>query len=114
MKQLKWVYEEMKRFVPVIALVIAAVVLGAVNATVFAYRWMQATVTVEGPERASRAACVGFYSSGSEESYGGLPAAGTNYCTDIRHQHHICNTGTTSVSVDYRHNNIQPLRKHKC
>jgi hypothetical protein len=73
------VYEEMKRFVPVIALVIAAVVLGAVNATAFAYRWMQATVTVEGPTAARGAACVGFYSSGSEESYGGLPAAGTNY-----------------------------------
>jgi hypothetical protein len=40
------VYKEMKRFAPVIALVIAAVVLGAVNATVFAYRWMQGTVTV--------------------------------------------------------------------
>jgi hypothetical protein len=74
------VYEEMKRFAPVIALVIAAVVLGAVNATVFAYRWMQGKVTVAGPTEARGAACVGFYnSSGSERSYGGLPAAGTNY-----------------------------------
>jgi hypothetical protein len=68
----------MKRFAPVIALVIAAVVLGAVNATVFAYRWMQGTVTVKGPTEAKGVACVGFYSSGSERSYGGLPAAGTN------------------------------------
>jgi len=69
----------MKRFVPVIALVIAAIVLAAVNATAFAYRWIQGTVNVAGPTEARGAACVGFYSSGSEKSYGGLPAAGTNY-----------------------------------
>jgi len=72
----------MKRFAPVVALVIAAVVLGAVNATVFAYRWMQGTVTVEGPTAARGVACVGFYSSAAPQSgipqtY--LPEAGTNY-----------------------------------
>jgi len=74
------VYEEMKRFVPVIALVIAAVVLGAVNATVFAYRWMQGKVTVEGPAEARGAACVGFYSSATQSGISTyLPEAGTNY-----------------------------------
>jgi hypothetical protein len=72
------VYEEMKRFVPVIALVIAAVVLGAVNATVFAYRWIQGTVTVAGPTAARGAACVGFYSSANQSGIT-LPSAGTNY-----------------------------------
>jgi hypothetical protein len=78
MKQLKWVYEEMKRFIPVIALVIAAVVLGAVNATAFAYRWIQGTVTVAGPTAARGAACVGFYSSAAQSGIN-LPTAGTNY-----------------------------------
>jgi len=68
----------MKRFTPVIALVIAAVVLGAVNATVFAYRWMQGTVTVAGPTAASGVACVGFYSSAAQSGIT-LPPAGTNY-----------------------------------
>ncbi|MCI4436262.1 MAG: hypothetical protein JHC33_05555 [Ignisphaera sp.] len=68
----------MKRFAPVIALVIAAVVLGAVNATVFAYRWMQGTVTVAGPTAARGAACVGFYSSALQNGIT-LPPAGTNY-----------------------------------
>jgi hypothetical protein len=72
------VYEEMKRFVPVIALVIAAVVLGAVNATVFAYRWIQGTVTVAGPTYARGVACVGFYSSAAQSGIT-LPTAGTNY-----------------------------------
>jgi hypothetical protein len=40
---------------------------------------MQATVTVAGPTEARGAACVGFYSSGSATSYGGLPPAGKNY-----------------------------------
>ena len=67
----------MKRFAPVIALVIAAVVLGAVNATIFAYRWMQATVNVAKSTDARGAACVGFYSS-AEQGAIPLPSAGTN------------------------------------
>ena len=71
----------MKRFVPVIALVIAAVVLGAVNATAFAYRWIQGTVKVAGPTDARGAACVGFYSSADQSGISPtyLPEAGTNY-----------------------------------
>jgi uncharacterized membrane protein len=40
---------------------------------------MQATVNVAGATAARGAACVGFYSSGSATSYGGLPPAGKNY-----------------------------------
>jgi hypothetical protein len=81
----------MKRFAPVIALVIAAVVLGAVNATVFAYRWMQGTVTVKGPTAARGAACVGFYSSAAQNGIT-LPPAGTNYNAQTY------GTNTTSVT----------------
>jgi hypothetical protein len=92
------VYEEMKRFVPVIALVIAAVVLGAVNATVFAYRWMQATVNVAGSTypTASGAACVGFYSSATQRGISPtyLPEAGTN--------HDAQTYGTNTISVTPR------------
>lgn len=80
----------MKRFAPVIALVIAAVVLGAVNATAFAYRWIQGTVTVKGPTDARGAACVGFYSS-AEQSNINLPSAGTNYNAQTY--------GTNNISV---------------
>ena len=71
----------MKRFVPVIALVIAAIVLAAVNATAFAYRWIQGTVNVAGPTAARGAACVGFYSSATQSGISPtyLPRAGTNY-----------------------------------
>jgi hypothetical protein len=69
--------DKMKKLTPVVAILIVAIALAAVNATAFAYRWMTATVTVEEPEQARGAACVGFYSSAT--SYGGLPAAGTNY-----------------------------------
>ena len=71
----------MKRFVPVIALVIAAIALATVNATVFAYRWMQGTVTVAGPTAARGVACVGFYSSAAQSGISPtyLPQAGTNY-----------------------------------
>ncbi len=80
----------MKRFVPVIALVIAAVVLGAVNATVFAYRWMQGTVSVAGATAARGVACVGFYSSAAQNGIT-LPQAGTNYNAQTY--------GTNTISV---------------
>jgi len=80
----------MKRFAPVIALVIAAVVLGAVNATVFAYRWMQGTVTVAEPTAARGVACVGFYSSADQNGIT-LPSAGTNYNAQTY--------GTNTISV---------------
>jgi len=83
----------MKRFVPVIALVIAAVVLGAVNATAFAYRWIQGTVTVAEPTAARGAACVGFYSSSTQSGISPtyLPEAGTN--------HNAQTYGTNTISV---------------
>jgi len=84
----------MKRFVPVIALVIAAVVLGAVNATAFAYRWIYGTVTVKGPTEARGIACVGFYSSAAQNNISTyLPSAGTNYNAQTY------STNTTSVST---------------
>jgi hypothetical protein len=87
------VYVEMKRFAPVIALIIVAVVLGAVNATVFAYRWIQGTVTVAGPTAARGAACVGFYSSATQSGISPtyLPPAGTNYNAQTY--------GTNTISV---------------
>jgi hypothetical protein len=83
----------MKRFAPVIALIIVAVVLGAVNATVFAYRWIQGTVTVAGPTAARGAACVGFYSSATQSGISPtyLPPAGTNYNAQTY--------GTNTISV---------------
>ena len=64
-----------------ILLVVAVVALvGVVNATVYAYRWITGTVNVEGPEAAKGAACTGFYSSADQpgiESF--LPKVGTNY-----------------------------------
>jgi len=62
-------------------LVVAVVALvGVVNATVYAYRWITGTVNVAGPEAATGAACTGFYSSteqGIPNTY--LPEVGTNY-----------------------------------
>jgi hypothetical protein len=37
--------DKMKKLTPVVAILIVAIALAAVNATAFAYRWMQATVT---------------------------------------------------------------------
>jgi len=65
-----------------LVLVVAAVALiGVVNATAFAYRWIQGTITVYGPENAAGIACVGFYSSAAQRGISPtyLPEAGTNY-----------------------------------
>jgi hypothetical protein len=60
-------------------LVVAVVALvGVVNATVYAYRWIQGTVEIAGPGDASGAACTGFYSSAAQSGIP-LPDAGTNY-----------------------------------
>jgi len=62
-----------------LVLIVAAVALiGVVNATAFAYRWIQGTITVYGPENAAGIACVGFYSSTAQSGID-LPAVGTNY-----------------------------------
>jgi hypothetical protein len=71
----------MKRYTTIIAMLIIAIAVAAVNAAAFAYRWMQITVDVKSASQARGAACVGFYSSekqsGIEPEY--LPEAGTNY-----------------------------------
>ena len=60
-------------------LVVALVALvGVVNATVYAYRWMTGTVKIAGPGQATGAACTGFYSS-ADQSGINLPSVGTNY-----------------------------------
>ncbi|MGC8983126.1 MAG: hypothetical protein ACP5KA_05195 [Desulfurococcaceae archaeon] len=68
-----------RRALPIlIGIVLASMV--AVNAAVFAYRWLTATITVQPPTQASGAACTGFYSSSAQpgiDNY--LPKAGTNY-----------------------------------
>ena len=62
-------------------LVVAVVALvGVVNATVYAYRWITGTVNIASPEEATGAACTGFYSSAVQPDISGyLPPAGTNY-----------------------------------
>ncbi|MCC6054986.1 MAG: hypothetical protein LM589_06710 [Thermosphaera sp.] len=62
-----------------LVLIVAAVALiGVVNATVFAYRWMTGTVQIAPAEAAEGAACTGFYSSAAQEGIN-LPSVGTNY-----------------------------------
>ena len=62
-------------------LVVAVVALvGVVNATVYAYRWITGTVKIAPAGEAGGAACTGFYSSAEQnipETY--LPSVGTNY-----------------------------------
>jgi hypothetical protein len=71
----RWV--EMDR--RLLVLVVAAVALiGVVNATAFAYRWMTGNITISGPSGVTGAACTGFYSS-ADQSGIDLPSAGTNY-----------------------------------
>jgi uncharacterized protein (UPF0333 family) len=62
-------------------LVVAVVALvGVVNATVYAYRWITGTVNIVGSDQATGAACTGFYSSAAQPDISGyLPPAGTNY-----------------------------------
>jgi len=57
-------------------LVAVIALVGAVNATVYAYRWITGTINIEPATAARGAACTGFYSS--TDNYGGLPPAGTN------------------------------------
>jgi len=70
----------MKRYTTIIAMLIIAIAVAAVNAAAFAYRWMQITVDVKSDSEARGAACVGFYSSGKQSGISTyLPEAGTNY-----------------------------------
>jgi hypothetical protein len=63
-----------------LVLIVAAVALiGVVNATVFAYRWMTGTVQIAPAGEAGGAACTGFYSSVDQPDISGyLPPAGSN------------------------------------
>ena len=64
-----------------ILLVVAVVALvGVVNATVYAYRWITGTVQIAPASEAGGAACTGFYSS-TEQSIPNayLPEVGKNY-----------------------------------
>ena len=72
----KWV--EMDR--RLLVLIVAAVALiGVVNATVFAYRWMTGNITISGPSDATGAACTGFYSSVDQPNISDyLPPVGSN------------------------------------
>jgi len=62
-----------------LVLIVAVVALiGVVNATAFAYRWITGTINIAGPDQATGAACTGFYSS-ADQSGIDLPSVGTNY-----------------------------------
>ena len=62
-----------------ILLVVAVVALvGVVNATVYAYRWMTGNITISGPSGVTGAACTGFYSNVTQSGID-LPSVGTNY-----------------------------------
>jgi len=62
-----------------LVLIVAAVALiGVVNATVFAYRWITGNITISGPSDATGAACTGFYSYYTQEGID-LPGVGSNW-----------------------------------
>jgi hypothetical protein len=62
-----------------LVLIVAAVALiGVVNATAFAYRWMTGTINISDASNARGIACTGFYSSAAQRGID-LPSAGTNY-----------------------------------
>jgi hypothetical protein len=69
-----------RKIIPLaIGLLLASLVV--VNAAVFAYRWMNVSITVNPPTEAKGAACTGFYSSSAQPGISPtyLPSAGTNY-----------------------------------
>ncbi len=80
-----------RKIIPLaVGLLLASLVV--VNAAIFAYRWMNVSITVNPPTQASGAACTGFYSSSAQpgiDKY--LPKAGTNYNAQTY--------GTNTISV---------------
>jgi len=62
----------------ILVLIAIVVLVGVVNATIYAYRWLTGQVIVAGPTEARGVACTGFYSSAAQSGIT-LPAAGTNY-----------------------------------
>jgi len=71
----RWV--EMDRRLLVL-IVTAVALIGVVNATAFAYRWMTGTINISGPSGVTGAACTGFYSSATQRGID-MPSVGTNY-----------------------------------
>jgi len=61
-----------------VLLVALIAIVGVVNATVYAYRWMTGTIDIKGAGDATGAACTGFYSSAAQSGID-LPGVGTNY-----------------------------------
>jgi len=85
-----------------IALLAAIAVLGILvaNATVYSYRWLEGTVTIEGTDQATGAACTGFYSSTAQSGIP-LPEAGTNYQAATYGSNQIqVTTGEVSCQID--------------
>ena len=62
----------------ILVLIAIVVLVGVVNATIYAYRWLTGQIIVSGPTEAKGVACTGFYSSAAQSDIT-LPAAGTNY-----------------------------------
>jgi len=61
-----------------LVLVVAAVALiGVVNATAFAYRWMTGNITISDASSARGIACTGFYAADNRDPI--MPNVGTNY-----------------------------------
>ena len=73
-----------------LVLVVAVVALiGVVNATVFAYRWMTGNITISNASNARGIACTGFYAADNRDPT--MPNVGTNYNAQTY--------GTNTISV---------------
>jgi len=64
-----------------VLLVAVVALIGVVNATAFAYRWMTGNITISDASNARGIACTGFYSSAAQSGISPtyLPQAGTNH-----------------------------------
>jgi hypothetical protein len=72
-----WVEMDRRLLVLIVAVV---ALIGVVNATAFAYRWMTGNITISDASSARGIACTGFYSSADPDQSGiDLPEVGTNY-----------------------------------
>jgi hypothetical protein len=78
----------------VVAIVLASLII--VNAAVFSYRQLTATIEVQPPTKAKGAACTGFYSSSAQSGID-MPDAGTNYDTKTYGSNKISVTPGSSV-----------------
>jgi hypothetical protein len=60
-----------------VLIVVAVALIGVVNATAFAYRWMTGNITISGASSARGIACTGFYAADNRDPI--MPNVGTNY-----------------------------------